>query len=219
MESVLRGHKEFGLTACCDSLTATIDCLPARRPDIVLIHLTERISLEQLGRIRSTGSALQTVLWGDDLNDEFAFQAMQLGVRGILPSHTSIDGLFTSLRNVHNGALCFEKELVDRVLLRKRVTLSKRQGQIVSLVTQGFKNKAIGAQLGITEGTVKVYLNKLFRKLGVDDRLELALYSLKNYSGGHSLVGTADGPTALPAVSQSFYPPQSRDRAPSHPVN
>ena len=70
-------------------------------------------------------------------------------------------------------------------MLQKRVALTERQGQIVSLVAQGFKNKEIAWSLGLTEGTVKVYLYKLFRKLGVSDRLDMALYGQKNLFGGH----------------------------------
>jgi two-component system, NarL family, nitrate/nitrite response regulator NarL len=63
---------------------------------------------------------------------------------------------------------------MDTVLAQTRVALTRRQGQIVSLVAQGFKNKEIASAMGITEGTVKVYLYKLFRKLGMNDRLDMA---------------------------------------------
>jgi DNA-binding NarL/FixJ family response regulator len=129
---------------------------------------------------------------------------MQLGVRGILAGTISIDGLLAALENVHRGMLCFEQELMDSVLAQTRVTLTRRQGQIVSLVSQGFKNKEIATAMGITEGTVKVYLYKLFRKLGMNDRLDMALYGIKNLFVAQTATPDSFGPRTLQ--------PQVRDR-------
>lgn len=182
--SILSARKDLKLTACCDSLNEAVGAVRSGQPDIVLVHLGSRTSLAELGRLWSAGGRTRVVLWGDGIGGEFAFQAMLLGVRAILPARTSIEGMLASLINVHRGVLCFDKESIDRVLLQQRVTLTRRQGQIVSLVAQGYKNKAIGAALGITEGTVKVYLYKLFKKLGVNDRLDMALYGLRNLFAG-----------------------------------
>ena len=183
LAAVLKSHADLELTACRDTLSGSLDYLRSSRPDVLLVHLISGISLSDLRAIRSAGRC-QIVLWGQQIEGEFAFQAMQLGVRGILPSHTSIDDFLAALRNVHRGALCFERDLLESVLSQKRVALTPRQGQIVSLVAQGCKNKEIAFSLGITEGTVKVYLHKLFKKLGVNDRLDMALYGLKNLFGG-----------------------------------
>jgi DNA-binding CsgD family transcriptional regulator len=60
------------------------------------------------------------------------------------------------------------------------VALTRREGQLISLLSQGLKNKEIATALNISEGTVKVYLSRLFQKVGVKDRFELALFGLKN---------------------------------------
>ena len=181
------------------------------RPDMVLVYLTARISLSDVRALRSAGDRTHIVLWGEGLPAEFAFQAMQLGVRGILASTISIDGLLTALDNVHRGVLCFERELMDSVLAQTRVILTRRQGQIVSLVAQGFKNKEIASAMGITEGTVKVYLYKLFRKLGMNDRLDMALYGIKNLFVAQTEPPDPFGPRSLP--------PQVRDRSNLHVLN
>src|SRR5450759_3502899 len=184
LAAVFLTHADLELAACRDSLSGTLDCLNSTRPDVLLVHVISGISLSDLREIRSAGSRCQIVLWGQELAGEFAFQAMQLGVRGILPGHTSIDDFLAALRNVHRGVLCFESDLLESVLSQTRVALTPRQGQIVSLVAQGFKNKEIAFSLGITEGTVKVYLYKLFKKLGMNDRLDMALYGRTNLFGG-----------------------------------
>jgi two-component system nitrate/nitrite response regulator NarP len=173
---------------------------------VLLVHLISGISLSDLRAIRSAGRC-QIVLWGQQIEGEFAFQAMQLGVRGILPSHTSIDDFLAALRNVHRGALCFERDLLESVLSQKRVALTPRQGQIVSLVAQGCKNKEIAFSLGITEGTVKVYLHKLFKKLGMNDRLDMALYGRRNLFGGQpGLERTRDAGPPGPFAGKPVVP-------------
>jgi DNA-binding NarL/FixJ family response regulator len=204
LADVLRARPEYHLIDCCDTLPAALACVVAARPALVLVYLTARISLSEVRALRSAAEGAQIVLWGEGLTGEFAFQAMQLGVRGILASNISIDGLLSALENVHRGVLCFERELMDSVLAQTRVALTRRQGQIVSLVAQGFKNKEIATAMGITEGTVKVYLYKLFRKLGMNDRLDMALYGLKNLFVAQAEGTDSFGPRSLP--------PQVRDR-------
>jgi DNA-binding NarL/FixJ family response regulator len=205
LAAVFRAHADLELAACRDSLSGALDGLKSTRPDVLLIHLLSGISLSELHEIRSADSRCQIVLWGQELEGEFAFQAISLGVRGILPGNTPIDDFLAALRNVHQGALCFGKDLLESVLSQKRaaVALTQRQGQIVSLVAQGLRNKEIAFSLGITEGTVKVYLYKLFHKLGINDRLAMALYGRKNlFSGQRGLEKMRDAgpPVALPSL-------------------
>jgi DNA-binding NarL/FixJ family response regulator len=59
-------------------------------------------------------------------------------------------------------------------------TLTQRETQTLALLTSGLKNKEIAQALGITEGTVKHHLSRLFQKVGVTGRFELALFGLRN---------------------------------------
>jgi two-component system nitrate/nitrite response regulator NarP len=198
LADVIRGRPEYRLIGCCDSLPSALASLRAVQPAVMLVYLTSRISLSAVRALRSAGDRAQIVLWGEGLTGEFAFQAMQLGVRGILASTTSVEALLTALDNVHRGVLCFERELIDSALAQTRVALTRRQGQIVSLVAQGFKNKEIASTMGITEGTVKVYLYKLFRKLGMNHRLDMALYGIKNLFASQTEAPDSFGPRSLP---------------------
>jgi two-component system nitrate/nitrite response regulator NarP len=205
LAEVLRDRQDYRLIDCCDHLPAALASCRSADPDVILVYLTSRISLSDVRDLRMAVDRAQIVLWGEGLTGEFAAQAMQLGVRGILASTTSVEGLLAALDNVCRGVLCFERDLMDSVLSQTRVALTKRQGQIVSLVAQGFKNKEIANAMGITEGTVKVYLYKLFRKLGMNDRLDMALYGLKNLYVVQAEGTDTFGPRSLP--------PQVRNRA------
>jgi DNA-binding CsgD family transcriptional regulator len=85
---------------------------------------------------------------------------------------------------VYQGDLWFEKALTDSLVGATQLVLSLREGQLITLLSQGLKNKEIASELQISEGTVKVYLFHLFQKVGVKDRFELALYGLKNLAAG-----------------------------------
>lgn len=184
LAAVLRGHRDFRLVATPDSLAALLACLDSAAPDLLLVYVAGGIGLSDLHRIRAAGHLCRLVLWGEDLEGDFAFQAMQCGVRGILPAATPVSDLLSAFRSIHAGALCFQPNLLEDVLSHRPVALSPRQSQVVSLVAQGCKNKQIAGVMGITEGTVKVYLYKLFKKLGVNDRLDLALYGRKTLFSG-----------------------------------
>jgi len=129
------------------------------------------------------------VLWVNSISTELAFQAMGLGVRGILRKTLPTDLQVKCLQKVQAGELWFEKALTDSFLCARRVALTQREGQLVSLLAQGLKNKEIASTLMISEGTVKVYLSRLFQKVGVKDRFELALFGLKNLTTGHFSTG------------------------------
>jgi DNA-binding NarL/FixJ family response regulator len=184
LAAVFGTHPDLELAACRDSLSGTLDCLKSTRPDVLLILLVPGVKLSELQEMRAADSRCQIVLWGQELEGEFAFQAIRMGVRSILPGSISIDDFLAALRHVHQGELCFEKDLLESMLSQKRIALTQRQGQILSLVAHGLKNKEIAFSLGITEGTVKVYLYKLFKKLGVNDRLDMALYGRRSLFGG-----------------------------------
>ena len=78
--------------------------------------------------------------------------------------------LVATLETVATGELCFQKGLTDQFLLSRRKALTNRESQMIGLLAQAKKNKDITWELQITEGTVKVYLSRLYDKLGVSDR-------------------------------------------------
>lgn len=177
---------DLELSACWNSVGGTIDSLHSMAPDVLLVHVLAGLSLSDLRAIKLAGGGCSIILWGQELGGEFAFQAMQLGVRGILGGKISISDFLAAVRNVHRGGLCFDRDLLESVLSKTRVVLTPREGQVIALVSQGLKNKEIAFALGLAEGTIKVYLYRLFKKLGMNDRLDMALYGRKNLFGGQS---------------------------------
>jgi len=187
--SVFGRSPAFKLATWSNDLSEFAASLADQRPDMALMDLATGLTLVALRDLRGRAMDIPIVLLGDP-GLEFGFHAMQMGVRGIIPVATPIEDFTAALNTIRSGQLAYEKSFVEQLLLTKRVSLTKREGQLVGLIPQGLKNKELASALGITEGTVKVYLSRIFKKLGVNDRFELALYALKNVSSGQN--GGAD---------------------------
>src|SRR5689334_14470025 len=184
LESILASVEGFQLAGVCSNTAKLKEILDAGEPDILLIDLTSDVTFSILSELKKASLNSKIVLWVHSISTELALQAMALGVRGILRKTLPSDLLIKCLQRVNEGEFWFEKALTDSFLSAKRISLTKREGQLVSLLAQGLKNKEIASVLLIPEGTVKVYLSRLFQKLGVRDRFELALYALNNLTTG-----------------------------------
>jgi two-component system nitrate/nitrite response regulator NarL len=112
------------------------------------------------------------------------------GVRGIVPRAISPDLLVKCVRKIAQGETWIDNKSVNWVLEayrsntaaladpRSQPRLSPKEQAIIHRITQGKRNKEIAFDMGTTEQVVKNYLRKIYDKLGVSDRLELALYCL-----------------------------------------
>lgn len=112
------------------------------------------------------------------------------GVRGIIPRSISPELLVRCVRKIASGETWIDNKSVNWVIEayrsqavaltdpRLQPRLSLKELNIIALITQGKRNKEIASQIGTTEQVVKNYLRKIYEKLGVSDRLELALYCL-----------------------------------------
>jgi DNA-binding NarL/FixJ family response regulator len=189
-EAVLRQSEGFELLPTSVSLPVLMEQIAQGAPDVVLMDLTPEISFGVLSDMSQAINRSRIVLWVNAISNELAFQAMGLGVRGILRKTLPTELQVKCLQRVHAGELWFEKALTDGFLCARRVALTGREGQLVSLLSQGLKNKEIATALAISEGTVKVHLSRLFHKVGVKDRFELALFGRKNLSAGQLATDT-----------------------------
>jgi len=216
LAQALAAAEDLSLTASCLSGDQLLASLAASQPDLLLLDLTPDFTLDFLTSIHKAASKAKIVLWVHFISTEMALQAMGLGMRGIISKTLPPEGIVDSLRKIDSGELWFEKALTDSILTARRYTLTRREGQIVTLVAQGLKNRELGVALNISEGTVKVYLSRLFKKLGLKDRFELALFGLKNLTTVYGTQRSSTGTGA--AVPKSGQDPRSFfvERLPIH---
>ena len=155
--------------------------IPITKPDVVVLEVTPAITLDVLAALVSLDVPI--ILWSGTISTEFASQALAYGVRGMLSTTASRNDYAQCLIAMRNGGRWVERDLGSKLLGHRRVSLSPRQRQLMGLVAKGLRNKEIAYAMGISEGTVKVYMSKLFQRVGVSDRFELALLVLRNLAG------------------------------------
>jgi DNA-binding NarL/FixJ family response regulator len=178
--AVLEPEKDIQATVISGRIPELIGEIQNENSSVLLIDMPRDFDCDILAELQRRWPDLKVVLWAESISVELAHRAIALGVRGILREDSPNDHLARCLRNVSGGEMWFDGVLLNALLGMKKVRLSRREGQLMRLASQGLCNKEMAFTLGIAEGTVKVYLSKLFKKVGVTDRFELALYGLRN---------------------------------------
>jgi len=160
--------------------------------------------------IRQTPN-LRLVVVTQEPEEELTLELLRRGAHGIVSREVEPELLVDCLRKVSEGhpwldsrgiqwvLEAFRTQGVRPVSARPKVQLTPKESLIVSCVTQGMKNKEIALRVGTTEQVVKNYLRKVYDKLGVADRLELALFCLHN----RVLDGSAKAAAAAAAAPSS----------------
>jgi DNA-binding NarL/FixJ family response regulator len=170
----------IALLVSVSSLADLAPAVEAQQPDVIFVKPLDGADRNVLRAIRELSPLAKVVLWTNCVQPELAFELLEIGLRGVLRTDVTPELFLKCVQKVHEGELWFEKAFTDSILCGRKVKLSKRENDLVQLLTQGLKNKEIAWSLNISEGTVKVYLSKLFAKTGAKDRLELALLGLKH---------------------------------------
>jgi DNA-binding NarL/FixJ family response regulator len=176
-----------------ESLDQTIAAIQKFSADIVIFEAAlspnPADAVSDLLR-QNTSCRLVVVLQEPD--QEMTLDLFRRGAHGIVSREIEPEILVECLRKVAQGESWLESRAVAWVLeayrtqgvrpagSRPKVSLTPKESLIVSCVTQGMKNKEIALRVGTTEQVVKNYLRKVYDKLGVADRLELALYCLSH---------------------------------------
>src|SRR5208282_5818861 len=136
---------------------------------------------------------LRVVVVTPNADEDLTLELFRRGAHGIVSREVEPELLVECLRKVVAGDTWLDSQAVHWVMeayrnqnsrpsgSRPKVQLTPKETLIVSCVTQGMKNKEIALRVGTTEQVVKNYLRKVYDKLGVADRLELALYCLSHH--------------------------------------
>jgi DNA-binding NarL/FixJ family response regulator len=149
--------------------------------------------VEAVGNLLRQNSPLRVVVVTPGADENLTLELFRRGAHGIVSREVEPELLVECLRKVVAGETWLDSQGVRWVMeayrnqnnrptgSRPKVQLTPKEMLIVSCVTQGMKNKEIALRVGTTEQVVKNYLRKVYDKLGVADRLELALYCLNHH--------------------------------------
>jgi len=145
------------------------------RPDVLLLDLRmpEMNAIEAIHAILERAPEARIIVLSTYNGDEDIYQAMKAGAKAYLLKDSPREQLLESIRSVHAGLLSISPSIGVRLAARLRgPDLTNREVDIARLMVAGKTNKEIGASLNITEGTVKVHVRHVLKKLGAGGRAE-----------------------------------------------
>lgn len=189
LKRLFEGHADFEVVECCRDGADALTAARADRCDVLVLDLRMPglTGLEVLKTLAGEKRQCRTVLLTAAINDDDVVEAIRLGAQGVVLKEASPEVLLECVRKVHRGEQWIDREMMSRAFGRvaRRETASRdaariltpREIEIVRMIAQGLRNRAIAERLSISEGTVKIHLHNVYEKLQVDGRLELMLYA------------------------------------------
>ena len=169
----------------------------ALQPDVVLMDLRMpgMDGLEAIGHIRRQWPDVAIVILTTYNEDELMVRGLQAGANGFLLKDTGRQRLFDTIRAAATGETLLSPEILQRVLTytavptstpsatneaEADVALTERELEVLTAVARGDTSKAIAAELGVTERTIKAHLTNIYNKLGVDSRAAAVAAGIQN---------------------------------------
>jgi two-component system nitrate/nitrite response regulator NarL len=173
------------------------DLVTGLKPDLLLLDLSlPRLSgLEVLQGFLDRSIEVRTLLLAASIETSQLVEAIRLGARGVIMKDTPTKLLFRGIRAVAHGEYWIAHDGVAGLVECLRTTplvagidrngdngtlLSRREKEIMGAIVDGCTNREIARKFSLSEQTVKHHLTKIFDKVGVSNRLELALYAMQN---------------------------------------
>ncbi len=191
MKKVFAVEDDIRVVAQAENLNNLYAALQTYPTDVVVLEgqlLAGTVdAIPELVRQAPDAKIIVQVSEADEAN---TVELYRRGVRGVVPRSISPDLLVKCIRKIADGETWIDNQSVSWVIdayrsqasaltePRTQPKLSKKELAIISCITRGMRNKEIAYQIGTTEQVIKNYLRKIYDKLGVSDRLELALYCL-----------------------------------------
>ena len=185
LERVIAADPEFRVVATAEDGSAALLLLREHRPELAVldINMPGLSGLEVQAAIRQDGIATRVILLTASATDADLYDAMAAGTAGILFKDSAAEMITSCMRKIRDGGHWLPDELVgpglEREMERRRKwqklspLLTPREREIIQHVIAGLPYKEMAYRIGVSEGTAKVHLNNIFRKLDVASRKEL----------------------------------------------
>ena len=193
-----QSRQQMDIVASAVSRTDVLHCFSRGNFHVALINADLEdgglTGLELLSEIHAAYQSTPVVILFETWRDDLILRAFRAGAKGVFSrSEKNIDMLWKCIAAVHQGQVWANSaqlhlllnNLVKVAPIRVPVTpglhlLAQREMEVANLVAEGMPNKEIALKLGITEHTVSNYLFRVYNKLGISNRVELVLYTMKH---------------------------------------
>lgn len=170
---IINQEPDMKMVGSCASGDEAVDLFKTVRPDVTLmdLRLGATSGVDAIKAIRKVDPNARIVVLTMYEGDEDIYRAHQAGATTYLLKDTLSSDLVRVVRQVHDGERPVLPEVQARLAERASMpTLTSREVEVLQLISQGLRNKEVGAMLGITEGTVQIHVKNIFAKLQVNDR-------------------------------------------------
>ena len=186
LANVFRSHPEIKIVAECQDGVAAMEAIREHAPEIAMIEISMPglSGFDVLTTINAEQRDTKVIFLTAAMSGAQSLDAISHGAKGIVFKSSSPEEIARSVRKVAAGKYQFPKDLAEA--LRKRrlrrqksaqwrsPQLTPRETEVSRLVIQGLSNKEIGRQMELSEGTVKIHLHNIYKKLSVANRTALA---------------------------------------------
>lgn len=183
LEMLLRGT-DYELLGRARTAAEATRLIAKLKPDLLLldVHLPDGSGLDVLKRVSGPRTRRKTILLTAGMDEAQLLAAAELSPDGMVLKTSDPGHLLECMDAVVAGSRWIDPEISEQTRQAEAKAasappLTRRERELIELVRQGLRNRDIAAELGVTEGTVKVYLHAIFDKLHVENRTELALRS------------------------------------------
>lgn len=190
LQALIRTDPMFEVVATRPNGTSALQAILELQPDLAILDVSMPgcTGVEVLKDIGSRNLRTRVILLTASAGDHQIVEAVERGVYGLMLKDAAADTLLECMRSVSAGRRWLPSDLVGAALEREEekraktgqveAALTAREREIVSLVAEGRSNKEIARHLGVTDGTVKIHLHNIYRKLDVGNRTALTALSL-----------------------------------------
>ncbi len=189
LEALFRLEPDFRVVGRCLAGDEVLHAVKRHKPDLLLldIRMPRMDGMEVLRALQRDAHATRVVLLAAAFEDDQVVEALRLGVRGMVLKEQAPSLLIECVRRVNAGGQWLEQQasgralqsLVRRDAAEKEAAraLTPREIELVRLAASGLRNREMSRRLQISEGTVKMHLHNVYRKLKLTNRVALANYA------------------------------------------
>jgi two-component system NarL family response regulator len=182
LRAVIDAEPDMAVVAEANGGEKAVQLFREHNPDITLMDLRMPLTsgVEATRAIREDSPNARVIVLTTYDGDEDIFRALNAGARAYLLKDVSREELLDVIRGVHAGQRRIPPAIGARLAeSMPRSELTKRELEVLGLVVKGLSNRKIGDALSITEGTVKIHINNILSKMGVEDRTQAATAAVR----------------------------------------